>query len=188
MVNPIQGIDIGRSLENVEYSKDFTPQEKTKERVIELGLQELLQEELMPERIIDGSKRIVILENATWKWASCLKKRRFGYEKKDFVQALNFLEVFCLYSAQSNHATQQNKNALNGPSDKNVLKAIKEIEFIHTTLDTDKKRGRKAVIKQHVEKLNHLINKIYTENLTQTEQRAMGKTVEKAESILRKMK
>ena len=119
--------------------------------------------------------------------ASNIKKRRFGYKKKDFINSLNFLEVFCLYAAQANHANQRNKKVLEEGVDKNVMKAVKEIEYINTLLESDTKKIGKTVLKQHIERLNHIINKIFTGNLSQTEQIAMGKIVEKAESILHSM-
>ena len=43
----------------------------------------------------------------------------------------------------------------------------------------------KKIIKEHLKKLEHLINKILTGHLTQTEQNALVKHVTKAQEVLR---
>lgn len=180
MVNPVPCIHVAATLENVKSTEGFTPSEKTKERISILGLNALLKE-------TDSSKNLEVLETNVWKLASNVKKRRLGYEKKDFINSLNFLEVFSLYAGQVNLGSQRNKKVLEENVDKNVIKAINEIEYINKLLESDLKKIGKTVLKQHVERLNHIINKIFTGNLTQTQQIAMGKIVEKAENILQKM-
>lgn len=182
MVNSIPVIAVAATLEGVKYDEDFIPKEETKERMITLGIQTLLDIDK-----IDASKSLELLEANVWKLASNIKKRQFGYGKKDFINSLKFLEVFCIYSGQANLANQRNKKVLEENMDKNVLKAVKEIEYINKLLDADTKKNGKSVLKQHTERLINLINKIFTGNLSQTEQIALGKIVERAEKILQKM-
>jgi hypothetical protein len=167
MVNPIPYIHVAATLENVKIIEGFTPSEETKERISILGLNALLKEK-------DSSINLEVLEANVWKL-------------EDFINSLNFLEVFSLYAAQANLGSQRNKKVLEGNIDKNVMKAVKEIEYINKLLESDPKKIGKTVLKQHTERLNYIINKIFTENLSQTEQIAIGKIVEKAEYILKKM-
>lgn len=183
MVNLVPEIPIvvvAATIEGVKSTEGFIPSDETNERVRTLGLNALLKP-------TDSSKNLEVLEANVWKLASNVKKKRFGYKKKDFINALNFLEIFSLYGAQANLGSQRNKKVLEGNIDKNVMNAVKEIEYINKLLESDPKKIGKTVLKQHTERLNHLINKIFTGNLSQTEQIAMGKTVEKAKIILQKM-
>ncbi|SPJ31651.1 hypothetical protein [Candidatus Protochlamydia amoebophila] len=92
MSSPIHSISVPATIEGVKFDKDFVPSKESKNRVKELGLEALLH-----IKNKDASKSLEILEANVWKMASNVKKRRFGYEKKDFIKTLNFLEIFCMY-------------------------------------------------------------------------------------------
>jgi len=160
------------SQEDMRKKIEFIPQKETKERMSELGIEKLLE-----TKAIDILTNLPLLEVSLWKYASKVKKRRFGYEKKDFDNSLKFLEIFCLYSGEAIFSKGEH-------IDRNVFKAIEEIKVIKTMLEV---KVGKTVLKQHINKLNHLINKIFTGDLTGTEQIALAKVVEKAETILEKI-
>lgn len=169
-VNPLRLID-------GDYGA-VSASESTAARIRELGLEKAMgQPFFFPEEIRK------VYEEAIWRLASEVKSRRFRYKKVDYRAALNFIEMFCFYSTQANATSRTNERALEAPDyDKTVQKAVAEAEKIYRLMD-----GDKVVLKAHVKRLIHLVDKIFTGHLTLTEQVALGKTVAKAEKILKKL-
>ncbi|MEM1283037.1 MAG: hypothetical protein AAGG81_05735, partial [Chlamydiota bacterium] len=149
--------------------------ENIKNRINELGLSEILEKP-------DGVKQLEILERSVWSLAPKVKKRLLKTENKDIINCLNYLESFCLYSCQYNINRFANKGKLQELRakellDKNVYKAVQEIETIRKLLGSGMKKNGKEALKEHIEILNKLVGKVLVNNLNQTEQIAMGKTV-----------
>lgn len=157
----------------------FNPSDKTKERINELGLNILLTR-------ISVSQSLKILEAKTAELASRVKNRTLGYTKKDFTNALNFLEVFSFYMAQSKVDGKKSNLDANKTLIKAVAKAVKEIEFIKSFLEHSPNKVGKGIIKQHVTRLNNLINKILIDS-SLFEQIALTRTIEKSQEILKKI-
>lgn len=125
------------------------------------------------------------IEDTLWKTASNVKTRRFSYKDKDFMNAINFLELIGIYSAQK--LAMENKSDIFENEgftviEKSAFKAIKELEFLAKHMKSDK-----FVIRQHVARATRLLNKIYTNNLSHMEQAATGKIFHKAIRVLERM-
>lgn len=176
----------GVIFESSEATKSYVPSEKTKERIANLGLEQLQKD----EKDMTFGKFLKELEVAVWKSAANVKKRQLGYKKDDYLHTLNFLELFCLFCAQTHWLHDSQIKREGGSSlittriDKPVLKAVHEIETIIDLVGSDIKYN-KILMKKHLERLNHLVNKIFTNDLSQSEQRAFSKIVDKAQKILK---
>lgn len=186
-----------QTLDGVESglrATDYVPSGEAKKRVQQLGLQALFAEnEGRTEQVpLEKNKHLEILERSVWKMAANVKSKRFGlYKDKDFKNALNFLESFCLYSAQANLVHQMQEDIIfrkHETDDKSVAKAVKAIEDINRLLESDLDKAGKKVLKKRIDTVHRLVGKIFNDDLNQTEQRAMVKVVERAEKILEKMK
>jgi hypothetical protein len=183
---------VGRVIADEEVS------EKTKKRINELGLNSL--EELAKINTImsvkggsfknkykEISKEIV--DNLLWEKADKVKTRTFSYSKNDFENALNFLEIFCFYSNQSNlifEKKELEKHVYSEDTilyDKHVAKCVIVLEEINDLLNSTKSI-KKGVIKLKLQVLDNLINKIFSKNLTLTEQNALIKYIDKAKKVL----
>lgn len=160
-------------------------------RIEELGLKQINEtlghdvSHYPSARLVESSFKHI--EDALWHAAPNVKTRKIRYKDKDFVNAINYLELFSIYAAQKKaleHKTDGFKQSdlTRSKVENNVFKAIKELEFLATHPRSDK-----SVIRQHVLRASHLLNKIYTKDLTHMEQVATGKTFNKAIRILEKM-
>jgi hypothetical protein len=189
----IPGVSILRTLDDVSLydyiGPDFVPSEESKRRVQELGLQALFTDNQgrTVQLKLKRTEQLEILEGSVWKLAAHVKTRRFGigYKKEDFKNSLNFLESFCFYSAQAHLV---HKDDLKLKNDKNVLNAVREIEKIHKLLESDLDKAAKRALSQHVERVNHLITRIFNEDLNRSEQHMTVDVVERAKKILEKVK
>lgn len=181
----------------------FNPLEKTKQRVKNLGL-DIISTEIRWDMNNSGDpKAFIKIEKSLWKKASNLKEHIFKYSKNDFSNALNFLELFCIYAEALNNKTKINTElkdidlyerfpegggfVTKYRYDSTVYKAIKLIEDINDSLESSFNKSDKQIIKRKLERLHDKINKIFINDLSITAQKALVKKIKKAEKILNKL-
>ncbi len=169
-------IDVPATIEGVS-SKGYTPSAKTLNRLTDLGLKVLAEQQV---------NQLEELEKHTWKLASTIKDKLI-YRKEDFVKALNYLEVFCLYSAEANHESGRNPERETGKN-LSVLEAVRLIEHLNNFFETDPKKIDKKVLRPQIKTLLRNVREAFAKNLTLTQQIAMAPAIGKAEKILKKLK
>lgn len=191
---------------DVRSQDKYCPSEKTKERIEKLGLERLQKD----TEGMSGAKLLKELENVVWQSADKVKNKALGYKNDDYIKALNFLEIFSFFCAQA----QWSREALDGKllvttlidvngnplkverslssevavsnENKRVMKVVREIETLNNLLNSDMKHDKK-VLKKHVERINALIDKIFVNNLSVSEQKAFSKIVDKAQKVIKHM-
>ncbi len=166
-------------------TEDYTPSNNISTRVTQLGLSN-----------IDGEKSAVSqfkeLEEKTWSLAPTVKKPLLFYDTEDYSKAINFLEVWTMYSAGFHTLTTGSDNLKNNSKyiqkddklyyDKTVVKLIKELEDLNkivlgSPVSPTELKAKVKMIKRHVDK-------VFSENLSKTEKIAFGDVIETAKAIL----
>ncbi len=187
MIHPIEPISILSIIQGMKPNEKEQPvKEETIQKINDLGLGSLL-------KVASGEEFRTLLEQRMWETAGNVKKRMINYSTKDYENALQFLEIFCLYSAQSNVITHKKDCTFvmeSGPNsrlttwyDKSVSKCIQTLEELSSLLKSRKGVG-KETLQPHLKRLNTLLDKVFTEDLSQTEQKAVAKKLEQAKKIL----
>ncbi len=127
------------------------------------------------------------LEEKLWEKAHLLKNHVFKKES-DFVAATQFLEVFCLFAAQSSlrdgvkNCKGKFENLYLMSSVSKAVEQIEQLSKININGGETEKKHMRLILKR----INHLVEKIYTERITKTEQIAFIKYINKANKILKK--
>lgn len=174
-------LNVGKTLAGISSDRPYGPTEDIKERAKKIGLLSILN--LQEDRGLNHHQMTEKLDALVWELAANVKKRITKYSDNDIINSLNFLEVFCLYTAQIHALRLTLYDDLE--SHKIVIKTIKLIEKLNQSVESNMRKTGKAALKIQVNTLVTRIDKIFSTKLLQTEQLAFQKVVNKAKDILK---
>lgn len=191
----LAGLDVNSPLwkENFNFSQ-------IENRVKELGLQKLINKDgtLNASSSHDYLKK---LETVMWQKADIMKKGFFYNSETDLKNAFVFLELFAFYCGEkeilySNEETKMedtekilignfNKNAEDEKKhkcEKRLNNLFKSLEQANESLSSEERM--KVQLPRLLPRINNLINKLYSDSLSETDQRALKDKIKIAQDIL----
>jgi len=176
-------------------TKDEKPTDSTMARVNELGLESLIISEKLLEVEDPAGISIEKLGDKCLELSTGLKSSKigrlqsiiFGSKPEKVRDALNYLEVFCLYAAQSNYLEHSYvlTHSLEEKGDKNVRKAVQSIE---ATVDLIK--GKKVIckdsLKSQIKVVESDVRRVLMHDISKVHQRTFAKPVNEAILVLKR--
>lgn len=177
---------IDRNAEIQFLRDEITCSEETKQRIHELGLQSIAFNQY------EGAAQVLkILEDRMWEKAHLLKDRIIKKET-DFMNAINFLEIFSMYALQVELWGFADKikiidinQHLNLREYSRVSKLVQVLEDL-SKMNIKGNKSEKMIIKKHIDRALELVDKIFTQDLSKTNKAGLVKYVYKAEKIIKK--
>jgi hypothetical protein len=168
-------------------NSEITCSPETVKRINELGVQSIAF-----NRYAEKDQVFETLENQMLTKARLLKDRLLKKDQ-DFIDAINFLELFSLYALQSALSGTKQKNIhfktqINNTDlaiNSSISELIQNLEKLSKTEFKGSKTERN-VTKKQVKRACLLIDKIFNKDLDQVSQLGLVKYVNKAEKIIKK--
>ncbi len=185
IINPAKTID--KSAEIQLIGADIKCSDETVARIKELGLQSIAFNKYEEKQNVFNK-----LEERMWEKAKFLKDRVFK-KNQDFFDAINFLELFAMYSLQAdlNRLDKEAIKKLKSTQESEVREhsSVSKLVRLLETLSKMNIKGskeEKIVRKKSIKRAIDLADKILIQNLSKTEAISLAKHVHKAEKILKK--
>lgn len=192
-VGPLRYFDaaVNNKYPDFEYG-EYEGSDNIVKRVTELGINSTNKDVLNTDR-----KQFKVLEDRVWELAPNVKESMSLHE--DYLNAINFLEVFALY-ADSHNSIVGSKNEMNLLTktvslgrdsrvdftyNKAVLKLLKELEDLRSIL-VNHTPTNSIELKAKVKAIKKNVDKVYNNDLGRTEKIAFAEIINTAKGILSK--